>query len=60
VLLAALAAGWALSAIHPLRRSRLILLGTGGLPGISDETWLASVRPHFTGELFVGRDLMEV
>lgn len=32
----------------------------GGFPVISDETWLAAVRPHFDGEIIVGRDLMEV
>lgn len=29
-----------------------------GGPVVSDETWLAAVRPHFAGEIVVGRDLM--
>ena len=32
----------------------------GGLPAIPDETWAAAVRPHFSGRLIVGRDLMEL
>ena len=29
-------------------------------PDISDEEWLAPVRRHFTGQVIVGRDLMEI
>lgn len=32
----------------------------GGYPFISDEDWLAAVRPHFAGEIVVGRDLLEL
>jgi ribonuclease BN (tRNA processing enzyme) len=32
----------------------------GGYPFISDAEWLAAVRPHFAGEIVVGRDLMEL
>ncbi|MDB5733882.1 MAG: elaC [Alphaproteobacteria bacterium] len=32
----------------------------GGLPAISDAEWEAAVRPHFKGELIVGRDLLEI
>ena len=32
----------------------------GGAPIISDADWAAAVRPHFAGELVVGRDLMEL
>jgi ribonuclease BN (tRNA processing enzyme) len=32
----------------------------GGLPAIPDETWTAAVRPHFTGRIVVGRDLLEL
>ena len=31
-----------------------------GGPGVSDEQWAAAVRPHFSGKLVVGRDLMEL
>jgi ribonuclease BN (tRNA processing enzyme) len=30
----------------------------GGYPFVSDEAWLQAVRPHFAGEIVVGRDLM--
>jgi ribonuclease BN (tRNA processing enzyme) len=30
----------------------------GGFP--ADEVWYDAVRPHFAGELVVGRDLMEI
>ncbi len=32
----------------------------GGYPFVSDMDWLAAVRPHFAGEIVVGRDLMEL
>jgi ribonuclease BN (tRNA processing enzyme) len=32
----------------------------GGYPFLSDVTWYAAVRPHFAGNLVVGRDLLEV
>ncbi|AWN49446.1 MBL fold metallo-hydrolase [Methylobacterium terrae] len=32
----------------------------GGYPFIKDEVWLDAVRPHFKGEIVVGRDLMEL
>jgi ribonuclease BN (tRNA processing enzyme) len=32
----------------------------GGAPIISDADWAAAVRPHFAGNLVVGRDLLEL
>lgn len=32
----------------------------GGVPAISDDIWREAVRPYFSGELIVGRDLLEV
>lgn len=32
----------------------------GGLPAIPDQTWIDAVRPNFTGNIVVGRDLMEL
>lgn len=32
----------------------------GGPPVIPDQVWYEAVRPHFQGELVVGRDLMEL
>lgn len=32
----------------------------GGLPAIPDDVWRDAVRPHFAGEVIVGRDLMEI
>lgn len=32
----------------------------GGYPFVSDADWLAAVRPHFSGTIVVGRDLMEL
>jgi ribonuclease BN (tRNA processing enzyme) len=32
----------------------------GGAPFIPDDAWLAAVRPHFAGEIIIGRDLLEV
>jgi ribonuclease BN (tRNA processing enzyme) len=32
----------------------------GGHPFVPDETWYRAVRPHFAGELIVGRDLLEI
>jgi ribonuclease BN (tRNA processing enzyme) len=32
----------------------------GGEPAIPDAVWRDAVRPHFAGELIVGRDLMEI
>jgi ribonuclease BN (tRNA processing enzyme) len=30
----------------------------GGFPFVTDDQWRDTVRPHFTGEIIVGRDLM--
>lgn len=32
----------------------------GGYPFVSDQVWFDAVRPHFAGNLVVGRDLLEV
>ena len=32
----------------------------GGLPIIPDDVWLDAVRPHFSGRVIVGRDLLEI
>ena len=32
----------------------------GGYPFIEDKAWLEAVRPHFAGQIIVGRDLLEV
>jgi ribonuclease BN (tRNA processing enzyme) len=32
----------------------------GGYPFVDDQVWYDAVRPHFTGRLIVGRDLMEI
>lgn len=32
----------------------------GGYPFLEDSVWLDAVRPHFNGEIIVGRDLLEV
>jgi ribonuclease BN (tRNA processing enzyme) len=32
----------------------------GGYPFLSDEVWANAVRPYFSGNLIVGRDLMEI
>ena len=32
----------------------------GGPPVLADEVWRDAVRPHFAGELVVGRDLLEL
>lgn len=32
----------------------------GGYPYLDDQVWLDAVRPHFAGEIIVGRDLMEI
>jgi ribonuclease BN (tRNA processing enzyme) len=32
----------------------------GGLPAIPDQTWIDAVRPHFAGQIVVGRDLLEL
>jgi ribonuclease BN (tRNA processing enzyme) len=32
----------------------------GGYPFLSDQTWYDAVRPHFSGNLVVGRDLLEI
>jgi len=32
----------------------------GGAPVIPDQVWFDAVRPHFTGSLIVGRDLLEI
>ncbi len=31
----------------------------GGHPFLKDEVWFDAVRPHFSGEIVVGRDLLE-
>jgi ribonuclease BN (tRNA processing enzyme) len=32
----------------------------GGFPFVPDQVWLEAVRPHFAGEIIVGRDLLDV
>ncbi len=32
----------------------------GGVPYIKDEVWHDAVRPHFSGNIVVGRDLLEI
>lgn len=32
----------------------------GGFPFVTDADWLAAVRPHFAGQIVVGRDLLEL
>ncbi|PTS89411.1 MULTISPECIES: MBL fold metallo-hydrolase [unclassified Caulobacter] len=32
----------------------------GGYPFIEDQVWLEAVRPHFSGKIVVGRDLLEL
>ena len=32
----------------------------GGYPFLADEVWADAVRPYFSGNLVVGRDLMEL
>ncbi len=32
----------------------------GGYPNVADSVWYEAVRPHFSGNLVVGRDLMEL
>lgn len=32
----------------------------GGYPYLDDQIWIDAVRPHFDGEIIVGRDLMEI
>lgn len=32
----------------------------GGFPFLEDEVWFDAVRPHFSGHLIVGRDLLEL
>ncbi|HET9426437.1 MAG TPA: MBL fold metallo-hydrolase [Gemmatimonadaceae bacterium] len=32
----------------------------GGAPFLSDEAWLDAVRPHYSGRIIVGRDLLEI
>lgn len=32
----------------------------GGYPFVSDEVWYEAVRPHFSGRIVVGRDLLEI
>lgn len=32
----------------------------GGYPFVSDDVWYDAVRPHFAGNLIVGRDLLEI
>ena len=32
----------------------------GGAPYIKDEVWREAVRPHFSGNIVVGRDLLEI
>lgn len=32
----------------------------GGYPFLDDSVWLDAVRPHFSGEIIIGRDLLEI
>jgi ribonuclease BN (tRNA processing enzyme) len=32
----------------------------GGYPFIKDEVWMEAIRPHFSGKILIGRDLMEI
>lgn len=32
----------------------------GGYPFLDDQVWLDAVKPHFDGEIIVGKDLMEI
>lgn len=32
----------------------------GGYPFLADEVWYDAVRPHFSGQVIVGRDLLEI
>ena len=32
----------------------------GGVGSLSDEAWMDAVRPHFSGKLVIGRDLLEI
>lgn len=32
----------------------------GGYPFVADDVWYRAVRPHFSGNLVVGRDLLEI
>jgi ribonuclease BN (tRNA processing enzyme) len=32
----------------------------GGYPFVADDVWFEAVRPHFSGTLIVGRDLLEI
>lgn len=32
----------------------------GGYPFLPDETWHDAVRPHFAGDIIVGRDLLRI
>jgi ribonuclease BN (tRNA processing enzyme) len=32
----------------------------GGYPFIKDEVWMEAIRPHFSGKIIIGRDLMEI
>lgn len=32
----------------------------GGIPPIPDQIWFDAVRPYFSGNLIVGRDLLEI
>ncbi len=32
----------------------------GGYPYLDDQVWIDAVRPHFDGDIIVGRDLMEI
>lgn len=43
-----------------VRKLVLSHFAPGGYPFIADELWLAAVRPHFAGEIVVGRDLLEL
>jgi hypothetical protein len=78
---AALAATAALAPLRSARaqgaskKTRLVLLGTGGGPrvipngraksapddnSITDEMWAEGVRKHYGGQIIVGRDLLEI
>jgi len=32
----------------------------GGYPFIQDQVWMEAIRPHFSGKILIGRDLMEI
>jgi ribonuclease BN (tRNA processing enzyme) len=32
----------------------------GDVPGVTDDDWLSGARAHFSGEIVVGQDLLEI